>query len=446
MNRLDDFPKPIVAAIHGACLGGGLELALACHWRIATDSPEDPARPAGGAARAHPGAGGIQRLPRLIGARAALDIILAGKSERAQKALRLGHGGRGRAARASSARSRSPRPSGWRSEGQPRRHTAGRRQPASSSTARRSAASWSSGRRASRCSRRPAATTRRRIAALEVVRIGAGTRDRAGARGGARALRRAGGVGDVSRKLVQIFFATTALKKDDGVPTGTGAEPRPVRRIGVLGAGFMGAGIAGTAVLNAEVEARLKDADLPRVGQGIRAAHGDPRRAAQAPAAHPSAARAAHRAALRQPRTTAASRRADLVIEAVFEDLAVKRRVLQRGRGEVSAGGDLRLQHLDDPHRPRSPRAPRRPERVIGHALLLAGGEDAAARGDSARRHRRRARSSPTCGSAGSMGKTVIVVRDGPGFCQPRSCSPYLNEAGILLRGGRADRRRSTPR
>ena len=68
-------------------------------------------------------------------------------------------------------------------------------------------------------------------------------------------------VGEVSRKLVQIFFATTALKKDDGVPPGK-AVPRQIRRLGIVGSGFMGAGIAGTAVLNVEIDTRLKDADL----------------------------------------------------------------------------------------------------------------------------------------------------------------------------------------
>ena len=70
---------------------------------------------------------------------------------------------------------------------------------------------------------------------------------------------------------MRIFFATNALKKDDGIPPGT-VTPRPVRRLGVIGAGFMGAGIAGTAVSQASVEARLKDSDLPRVGKGLFAA------------------------------------------------------------------------------------------------------------------------------------------------------------------------------
>src|SRR5215210_660352 len=90
VSRVETFHKPIVAAIHGACLGGGLELALACHYRIATDHPKTQLGLPEVQLGLIPGAGGCQRLPRLIGARAALDMILAGRSERASKALRLG--------------------------------------------------------------------------------------------------------------------------------------------------------------------------------------------------------------------------------------------------------------------------------------------------------------------------------------------------------------------
>src|ERR671914_338901 len=90
VSRVETFQKPVVAAIHGACLGGGLELALACHYRIATDHPKTQLGLPEVQLGLIPGAGGCQRLPRLIGARAALDIILDGKSERAAKALRLG--------------------------------------------------------------------------------------------------------------------------------------------------------------------------------------------------------------------------------------------------------------------------------------------------------------------------------------------------------------------
>lgn len=90
INRIARFPKPIVIAIHGACVGLGCELALACAWRIATDSPKTVIGLPEVQIGILPGAGGCQRLPRLIGVRAALDIILAGKSERAAKAFKLG--------------------------------------------------------------------------------------------------------------------------------------------------------------------------------------------------------------------------------------------------------------------------------------------------------------------------------------------------------------------
>ena len=90
VSRVETLPKPVVAAIHGACLGGGLELALACHYRVATDHPKTQLGLPEVQLGLIPGAGGCQRLPRLIGLRAALDMILSGKSERAAKALRLG--------------------------------------------------------------------------------------------------------------------------------------------------------------------------------------------------------------------------------------------------------------------------------------------------------------------------------------------------------------------
>ena len=90
MQRIAESAKPIVAAIHGACLGGGLELALACRYRVASDHPKIMLGLPETQLGLIPGAGGSNRLPRLIGVRAALDIILAGKSERAKKALQIG--------------------------------------------------------------------------------------------------------------------------------------------------------------------------------------------------------------------------------------------------------------------------------------------------------------------------------------------------------------------
>src|SRR5512133_3799180 len=83
-------PKPIVAAIHGACLGGGLELAMACHWRIASDDRKTQLGQPEVMLGLIPGAGGTQRLPRLIGIAPALDLILTGKSLKPRKARKIG--------------------------------------------------------------------------------------------------------------------------------------------------------------------------------------------------------------------------------------------------------------------------------------------------------------------------------------------------------------------
>ncbi|MFM0635883.1 3-hydroxyacyl-CoA dehydrogenase NAD-binding domain-containing protein [Paraburkholderia metrosideri] len=87
-NRIETCTKPVVAAIHGAALGGGLEVALAAHYRLAVEGAKLglPEVQLG----LLPGAGGTQRTPRLIGAQAALDLILSGRHAGAKEALALG--------------------------------------------------------------------------------------------------------------------------------------------------------------------------------------------------------------------------------------------------------------------------------------------------------------------------------------------------------------------
>src|SRR3712207_594218 len=90
MERLAALPFPTVAAIHGACLGGGLELALACRRRVATEHAKTKLGLPEVQLGLIPGLGGTQRLPRLIGVPDALDLILTGKQVDARKAKRLG--------------------------------------------------------------------------------------------------------------------------------------------------------------------------------------------------------------------------------------------------------------------------------------------------------------------------------------------------------------------
>jgi enoyl-CoA hydratase/carnithine racemase len=81
---------PIVAAIHGACLGAGLELALACTYRVCSDSPKTVLALPEVMLGLFPGGGGVSRLPRLVGLREALDMILTGRNIRPRAAKRMG--------------------------------------------------------------------------------------------------------------------------------------------------------------------------------------------------------------------------------------------------------------------------------------------------------------------------------------------------------------------
>jgi enoyl-CoA hydratase/carnithine racemase len=88
MNQIGDFPAPVFAAVEGHCMGGGLDLALACHRRIA--SPQAIFGHGGAALGLVTGWGGTQRLPRLIGKARALQMFVAAERVTAQQGLRIG--------------------------------------------------------------------------------------------------------------------------------------------------------------------------------------------------------------------------------------------------------------------------------------------------------------------------------------------------------------------
>ena len=90
MGELEALNIPVVAAIHGPCLGGGLELALACHIRVCTESTKTVLGVPEVMLGLLPGSGGTQRLPRLIGVAKSLDLMLTGKQVRGKQALKMG--------------------------------------------------------------------------------------------------------------------------------------------------------------------------------------------------------------------------------------------------------------------------------------------------------------------------------------------------------------------
>lgn len=429
MDRVAASRKPVIAAIHGSCLGGGMELALACHWRVATEHPRTQLGLPEVQLGIIPGAGGCNRLPRLIGVRAALDIILAGKSERAAKARKIGlidelvHP----AILLAVARRAAARLSQGIPERKPRRGFASfllDGTPPGRALIYRMAHRQVTARTGGNY---PAP-----LAALDTVRVSMSRGMEAGL--AYEALRFGElAVTDVSRNLVGIFFATTALKKDDGVPAGSVPKLPPVARIGVVGAGFMGAGIAGTAALNAEVEVRMRDADLNRVGKGLKAATGIlDERLKRKRLTRPEHERLT--GLVSGSADPSGFHELDLVVEAVFEDLEVKRGVVRSLEDVVRPDAVIATNTSTIPIADIAAGAAH-PDRVLGMhffspvekmpllEVIPHEGSSARAVAGAVRFGRR-------------MGKTVIVVGDLPGFWVNRILTPYLNEAGILLTEG----------
>lgn len=431
VNRVEAYPKPTVVAIHGACLGAGLELALACWWRIATDHPKTQLGLPEIQIGILPGAGGCQRLPRTIGVRAALDIILAGKSERAAKAYKLGmidelvHPAILRETAVQAARRLIA--AGRRPERESKGGLAGTlldHNPLGRRLVYRQAKA--------ELMKKTRGHYPAPLAALEAVQAGL----EHGMEAGLRVEREKFGqlaVSEVCRNLIHIFFATNALKKDDGVPKGSVGSVRSVGRLGVVGSGFMGAGIAGTAVAQAGTEVRLKDTDLSRVGKGLKAALGvldfrlKRRRISRYDYERQSAL-------LSGTGDWSGFSHADLVIEAVFEDLEVKQQVMSDIEAVVGPDAVIATNTSTIPISDIGALM-RYPQRFLGmHYFspvdrmplleVIPGANTSPSAVATAVQYGRK------------MGKTVIVVADRPGFWVNRILSPYMNEAGILLAEG----------
>ena len=430
LERLYLLRVPVVAAIHGACLGGGLEAALACHYRIATDHPKTVLALPEVQLGLIPGAGGTQRLPRLIGLQRALDMILTGRNIRAKKAYQMGlvdeivHPAILRDVALDRARKLAD------GSLEPRRSPKGRGatgflledNPVGRSIVFRKA---HEGVMSKTHGHYPAP-----LAALAAVKAGYDGGVELGYRQESRSFGELA-TNDVTRELIFLFFATNALKKDPGIH-GTAPEPHPIATLGVLGAGFMGAGIASVAVQQG-TPVRLKDTDLARVGKGIAAVSEVLRERLK----KKQITRLQYEDQLLLAGGTvdySGFGRATLVIEAVFEDLGLKHRVLREvepllGEDAIYASNTstIPISQIAE--------ASARPNRVLGmhffspvHKMplleVIATGET----DDDA---------IVTAVAYGKqIGKTVIVVNDAPGFYTTRVLSAYMNEAGRLLDEG----------
>ncbi len=426
--EVETLPVPTVAAIHGICVGGGTELALACRHRVLSDSPMTRIGLPEVRLGILPAWGGTTRLPRLVGLRASLDILLTGRQIGAGKAHRIGFAGQvipaelfDEEVRAYALASIDFRPGASLLR---RRFT------------KRLMDDTAPGRRVvlAAARKRVLATTGGHYPAplkiLEILRQNLGRSVERSLDAEARAAGELA-TSTVSKNLIHVFRMREASRKGTGIRHARVA-PTEVTALGVLGAGVMGGGIAQLAAYNG-IPVRMKDIRHEAVTGGLQHARSLFDKAVER--RHLNRRDAKQRMELISGGLDYTGFAAvDLVVEAIVERMDVKKQVLAEVEGLVGEGcivtsntSSLSVDTMAE--------ALQRPERFCGmhffnpvHRMPLV---------EVVRGARTSHETVATVYAlAKRLGKVPVVVKDGPGFLVNRILAPYLNEAGWLLSDG----------
>jgi 3-hydroxyacyl-CoA dehydrogenase len=415
LNGLEESPKPVVAAINGACLGGGLELAMACHYRVAAPSAQvgQPEVKLG----LIPGAGGTQRLPRLTGFAKAAELCAAGNLISAADALRFGivdrvAGGDLLAEAIAFVRTMS---------GSPRRT-----RDLTMQAGPADAAALAGVRDAVRKKAPHLLAPMKAIDAVEAAaRLPFAEGLKLEARLFAECL-----LSDQSKALIHLFFSEREVGKVPGI-----AKDTPTTRIksaAVVGAGTMGGGIAMTYA-NAGIPVALREVSREALDRGVAVIQ-------------KNFAASVQKGRLTQPE---AERRfglirptlgfdgfadADIVVEAVFENLDLKKKVFadldKVARPDAILATNTSTLDVDA-----IAAATSRPQQVIGHHFF------SPANVMKLLEIVRGSKTSPaviatSLALAKSLGKVGVLVGNGWGFVGNRLFFPYLREAHFLVEEG----------
>jgi 3-hydroxyacyl-CoA dehydrogenase len=419
LKQIEDVGKPLVAAMHGHALGGGLEFAMACHYRVAVESAKvgQPEVTLG----IIPGAGGTQRLPRLCGAKTALELCTEGKPIAASRALAEGivdqivEGDLLDGALAfAAARARA----GDRRQSRELRAKIADR---AASVAACEAARATLGKTA-RGARAP-------FAAVEAIEAAVTTDFATGSRI-ERELFADCVTSTESRALVHMFFAEREVAKVPGVPKGT--PTKDIARAAIVGAGTMGGGIA-MAYANAGIPVLLKEVDQAALDRGLATIRKN--YDSTVAKGKMTADAMARTLALITPTTTFDGfDQVDIVVEAVFENMELKKTTFadlaRVTRPDAVLASNTSTLDIDE-----FAAASGRPAQVIGHHFfspanvmklleIVRGRETSAEVIATSLKLARR------------LNKVGVVVGNCFGFVANRMLAYYMREAYLLLEEG----------
>jgi 3-hydroxyacyl-CoA dehydrogenase len=419
LKRLEDASKPLVAAIHGNAFGGGLEVAMACHYRVATRDAKvgQPEVQLG----IIPGAGGTQRLPRLAGAAVALDMCTDGKPVAAPPALE--HGildhlvdGDLREGAVAFARTRAL-------TGGPRK-TRDRTDKIADIAAGLAAceATRAALNKTTRGAMAPFAAVNAIQAALTLAFDAGSLRE--------RELFADCVVATESRALVHLFFAEREAAKIPDVPKDTPA--RTIARAAVVGAGTMGGGIAMTYA-NAGIPVLLKEVDEAALARGLATVR---KNYESSVSKGRMTAAALDRTMARITPTTTYDGfdTVDIVVEAVFENMELKKATFadlgRVTRPECVLASNSSTLDIDE-----FARASGRPGQVVGHHFFSPANVMKLleiVRG----RETSRETIATSLKLAKRLGKVGVVAGNCFGFVANRMLAYYMREAYLLLEEG----------
>jgi 3-hydroxyacyl-CoA dehydrogenase/enoyl-CoA hydratase/3-hydroxybutyryl-CoA epimerase len=426
-SLLEQLPIPIVAAIDGTCLGGGLELAMACHARVCSDNGKTALGLPEVQLGLLPGSGGTQRLPQLVGLQKALDMMLTGKQLRAKQALKAGLVDD---VVPSSVLLRVAEQKAI-SLHQRRKTTAQRKQGLMDKLLENN----SVGRNIvyQQAQKTVQAKTQGNYPAplkiIDCIRTGIESSAEQGYKLEAEHFADLV-MSDESAQLRQLFFATTAMKKEQGVAD---VMPDTISKVGVLGGGLMGGGIAFVTATKANVPVRVKDINHKGISQALKYSYQILNKKVKRRFLLNSEMQK-QLAMITGSVDYTGFKALDIVVEAVFEDLTLKQNMV----AEVEENGNHKTIFASNtsslPIGNIAANA-KRPENVIG--LHYFSPVDKMPLVEIIPHEKTSDQTiSNTVAFAKKQGKTPIVVKDKAGFYVNRILAPYMNEAAILLLSG----------